>query len=101
MGTHLALKAFYYNVSHSFATKTAIKKENRILKIESDGRGALAPIMAKDSAKKQLELTSLNKRQKDAALLITTTTNRIVGIQGFAGTGKSHMLKAASIIDDT
>ncbi len=37
-------------------------------------------------------------KQKWATELMTSTTNRIIGIQGFAGTGKSHMLKAAKAI---
>jgi ATP-dependent exoDNAse (exonuclease V) alpha subunit len=37
----------------------------------------------------------LNPGQLAAASLILTTQNRVVGIQGYAGTGKSHMLTAA------
>ncbi|MEB4673145.1 AAA family ATPase, partial [Burkholderia contaminans] len=39
-----------------------------------------------------LAQSDLNAGQRDAAKLVLTTTNRIVGVQGYAGVGKSHML---------
>jgi len=77
-----------------YTTESAIRKEKHILQIEHRGRNSQIPIMPIEVATKQLKPSNLNQGQKEAALLILTTTNRIVGIQGYAGTGKSHMLKA-------
>lgn len=42
---------------------------------------------------RKLERTTLTDGQKDAVRLGLTSTDRIVGVQGYAGTGKTFMLK--------
>ena len=82
-------------------TQTALAREKRILRIERDGRGRVAPILPEDAARKRLAATNLNAGQREAAWLMAGTADRIVGVQGFAGTGKSHMLETAKrIIED-
>lgn len=78
-----------------YTTQTALEREKRIHSIERDGRGAMQPVMSSDIAKVILDGTNLNAGQRSAAELITTTANRVIGVQGFAGTGKSHMLDTA------
>jgi len=78
-----------------YTTQTALEREKRILRIERDGRKAVAPILAGDAARARLAATDLNTGQRAAVELIATTPNRVVGVQGFAGTGKSHMLDYA------
>ena len=78
-----------------FTTQTALQREKRIHSIEQDGRGAMQPVMSADIAKIILEGSNLNGGQRSAAELITTTANRVIGVQGFARTGKSHMLDTA------
>jgi conjugative relaxase-like TrwC/TraI family protein len=83
-------------------TQTALAREKRILRIERDGRGQVAPILAADAAWKRLSATNLNAGQRQAAELMAGTADRIVGVQGFAGTGKSHMLDTAkALIEDS
>lgn len=84
-----------------YTTQTALAREKRILSIERDGRGQVAPIVGEDAARTRLAATTLNAGQREAAELMATATDRIVGVQGFAGTGKSHMLEAAKrIVED-
>ncbi|EBC1886514.1 conjugative relaxase [Salmonella enterica] len=78
-----------------YTTQTALEREKRILQIERDGRGAVAPVIAAEAARERLASTNLNQGQRDAAELIVSATDRVVGVQGFAGTGKSHMLDTA------
>ena len=78
-----------------YTTQTAIEREKGILKIEREGRGAVPSIMEKTSAIENLSHTNLNHGQKEAALLIATSQDRVIGVQGFAGVGKSHMLDTA------
>lgn len=88
-------------VEARYTTQTALKREQIILKIERDGRGAVAPIIPAEAARDRLATTNLNAGQREAAELIVSTTNRVVGVQGFAGTGKSHMLDTAKrMIED-
>lgn len=78
-----------------YTTQTALEREKRILQIERDGRGAVAPVIAAEAARERLASTNLNQGQREAAELIVSAANRVVGVQGFAGTGKSHMLDTA------
>lgn len=88
-------------VEGRYTTQTALEREKRILQIERDGRGNVAPVVAAEAARKRLADRNLNAGQREAAELMATTTNRVIGVQGFAGTGKSHMLDTAkALIED-
>jgi conjugative relaxase-like TrwC/TraI family protein len=78
-----------------YTTQTAIEREKRILQIEREGRGQIVPILAVEAAAERFASASLNAGQRDAAALMLSSANRVVGVQGFAGTGKSHMLDTA------
>lgn len=69
--------------------------ERKILGIEQTGRGAVKPVMDADKMKAVLGKSDLNEGQKEAVQMILGTSNRFVGVQGYAGTGKSHMLNKA------
>jgi len=78
-----------------YTTQTAREREKRILQIEREGRGQVAPVMDRAAAHTRLADKGLNSGQLDAAKLILTTQDRIIGIQGFAGVGKTTLLKPA------
>ncbi len=82
-------------VEARYTTQVAREREATILRIERDGRGQVAPVLVAESARSRLDATTLNSGQRAAAELMLTTGNRVVGVQGFAGTGKSHMLDTA------
>jgi len=84
-----------------YTTQSALNRETRILGVEKDGRGVLQPVMAAERVAARLGKTDLNAGQRSAAALIASTHNRVVGIQGYAGTGKSHMLKEAKKLIDS
>lgn len=79
-----------------YTTPRAIAWEAQTLGIEASGRDSMWPIMPAEAAKERFANEPLNDGQRSAAELVTTTPNRVVGIQGLAGTGKSHMLEIAS-----
>jgi len=83
---------------HRYTTQTALERERRILKMERLGRGQVVPLMSAEAVRQQFALTKLTAGQREAILTIATTRNRIVGIQGHAGTGKSHMLREAKAL---
>lgn len=78
-----------------YSTQTALARERTILHAEKNGRDAVTPIMSAERVREALEQTTLSAGQRSAVELITTTPNRIVGVQGLAGTGKSTMLEMA------
>lgn len=55
-------------------------------------------IVEKDKINNYLENSTLNKGQKEAVELILSSHEQVVGVQGYAGTGKSYMLKTANKI---
>ena len=75
-----------------YTTQSAREREKRILQIEREGRDKVAPILQVDAAKTALADKKLKPGQLAAASLILSTPHRFVGVQGLAGTGKSHML---------
>ncbi|WP_231934811.1 MobF family relaxase [Bordetella bronchialis] len=75
-----------------YTTQAAREREKRILQIEREGRGKMAPILSAEVARTSLAGRSLKPGQLAAGELILSTYNRVVGVQGLAGTGKSHML---------
>ncbi|KAB2837568.1 AAA family ATPase, partial [bacterium] len=78
-----------------FTTPQAQEWERDILSSEKRGKGAVSPIMAFGDVFLKLKEVGLNQGQREAAALILTTQNRVVGVQGLAGTGKTFMLQSA------
>lgn len=75
-----------------YVTKEDLTSEKKILQIMEEGRGSHNSYMNQETADSILAKTTLNEGQKSAAKLILTTEDRVVGIQGYAGVGKSFTL---------
>jgi len=75
-----------------YVTKEDLASERAILKIMEEGRTSQKSYMEAKTADGILDKTTLNEGQKSAAKLILTTEDRVVGIQGYAGVGKSYTL---------
>lgn len=76
-----------------FTTRTMLDDELTIQGKATAGRGAVQQIRAAGEVDAMLAQSNMNEGQKSAARLILTTEDRIIGVQGWAGVGKSHMLK--------
>lgn len=77
-----------------YTTQEAKKSEIRILGMERSGRGQVGAMATGAQAEALLAKGQLNEGQRDAVRMILTSENRYVGVQGLAGTGKSHMMAA-------
>lgn len=75
-----------------YTTQVAREREKRILQIERDGRNQVQPMLQHEQVQAALQGRGLKPGQLAAAELILSTPHRFVGVQGLAGTGKSHML---------
>jgi conjugative relaxase-like TrwC/TraI family protein len=76
-----------------FTTRTMLADELAVLALAKEGRGRMPAVKAAADAHAMLLNSGLNAGQLGAATLILTTQDRFIGIQGYAGVGKSHMLK--------
>lgn len=83
-----------YSDGTRWTTKEAIETEFRILKRMEEGKNTTTPFVTeKEAADYLAKNTWLSQGQRDGTTLIATTPDRYVGIQGFAGVGKSTMLE--------
>ncbi|KDR27188.1 MobF family relaxase [Caballeronia zhejiangensis] len=78
-----------------YTTQQALAREKAVLAIERTGRGAVAPILTAAAVRTALEHSTLNTGQRSAVETIVATSNRFVGIQGDAGTGKTYTVNQA------
>ncbi|MGS1117427.1 MobF family relaxase [Castellaniella sp. UC4442_H9] len=90
--TEAIIAARLVTAEQQYTTPTAHDREREILAQELAGRNTLEPIMTDRTIDTALADEPLLPGQREAATLILGTHNRIVGVQGLAGTGKSHML---------
>ncbi len=77
-----------------YTTTAALDCEAEMLAIEARGRNALERVIPDDAMLETLAALPLKQGQREAVELILTSKHRFVGVQGLAGTGKSHMLKS-------
>lgn len=76
-------------------TKDALAMEQDILSTVKAGKGAVKPFLDIEVSRQKLADSRLTQSQKEACELITTTNDRFIAIQGYAGTGKTTMTKTA------
>ncbi|MGN6374886.1 MAG: MobF family relaxase, partial [Sphingomonas sp.] len=86
-----------------FTTRQNVETEAKVLRIEADGRGALAPIASPLAAAKAVASTAAqserasmgwNTDQRAATEQLLTSRNRVTALQGYAGTAKTTTVLA-------
>ena len=76
-------------------TEKAAAAERETIALVEAGRGRGAPAMRGWMVDRHLRKGPLTHGQKEAVKLILAEKDRVVGVQGYAGTGKTKMLKRA------
>lgn len=76
-----------------FTTPAAQQMEHDILNFENSSRNQTYSLMSEPDVNKALAATTLNVGQKESVKKSLTTKNRVTGIQGLAGTGKTTALR--------
>ena len=76
-------------------TEKAAAAERETIALVEAGRGRGAPAMRARAVDKALRNGPLTTGQREAVKLILTDPDRVVGVQSYAGTGKTRMLKRA------
>ncbi|RDI41133.1 MobF family relaxase [Aquicella lusitana] len=75
-----------------WTTLDAVKIEREILSLATKDQGKLPPMIGDDRLLHQTNLNHLRPEQRDAIKAITASTDRVISIQGRAGTGKTTMM---------
>ena len=79
-------------------TPAAVALERRILGIETAGRGSVRPMADPGVISERLSGRTLTAGQEAAVRLVASTENRVVGIHGLAGTGKTTALMSVRAV---
>ena len=82
-------------VKDMITTEKAAAAERETIALVEAGRGRGAPAMRGRAVDKALRNGPLTHGQREAVKLILTDSDRVVGVQGYAGVGKTKMLKRA------
>ena len=80
----------------SFVTDRAVKAERRILALHRQGVGTAQALAGQADVEARLAGTRLTQGQADAVRTILLSQDRIIGVQGHAGTGKTTMLRTVA-----
>jgi conjugative relaxase-like TrwC/TraI family protein len=82
------------SATERYTTPAAVQREREILALEAAGRGQVAPLMRRQAVQLALLASSLNEGQRGVVEHVLAGENRISGVQGSAGTGKTTALRA-------
>ena len=94
-GEFQAVQGQKHSAGRSFTTPEPIAAERANVRHVLDGQGQVAPILSTDAAEKQATSRDfLNEKQQTAIREVLTSTDRVHGFQGLAGTGKTTTLEA-------
>ena len=75
-----------------YTTKNILESEKSMLSIMTDARNSSKPLLSNTKAAALVNSMKLTDGQKEASMMILTSTDRFNLIDGHAGTGKSTML---------
>ena len=82
----------------AFTTDKALAQERETIELMRDGQDRSPVVMGSWIASARLHKGPLTKGQKEAVKLILSSKDRVVGVQGYAGTGKTTMLRRANAL---
>ena len=86
-------KATALESGEGLTTDTALADERETIGLMRDGQNRGRPVMRSWIVGARLHRGPLTEGQREAVKLILGTKDRVVGVQGYAGTGKTAMLR--------
>ncbi len=75
-----------------FTTRQTLRAEREIVSRMREGRGRAEALADPAAVAARLDATTLTEGQRDAVGRILLSRDSVIGVQGFAGTGKTRML---------
>ena len=76
----------------ALTTRRTLRAEKEVIQLMREGKGTARPLALEEAVAGRLAATELTEGQKAAVRLILRSPDPVVGVQGFAGTGKTRML---------
>ena len=82
----------------ALTTRRTLRAEKEVVRRMREGKGTARPLVAEEAVAGRLAATALTEGQKKAVRLILRSQDPVVGVQGFAGTGKTRMLNEVAAL---
>ena len=82
----------------ALTTRRTLRAEKEVIRLMREGKGTARPLAPEEAVLARLAATELTKGQKEAVRLILRSPDPVVGVQGFAGTGKTRMLNEVATL---
>ena len=89
-----------FHKGDGMTTDTALADERETIGLMQGGRDKGQVLMRRRAAQQHLHKGPLTDGQKDAVTMILSSKDRVVGVQGYAGTGKTSMLNRARALSE-
>ena len=82
----------------ALTTRRTLRAEKEVVRRMREGKGTARPLAPEEEVAGRLAATELTEGQKEAVRLILRSPDPVVGVQGFAGTGKTRMLNEVATL---
>ena len=82
----------------ALTTRRTLRAEKEVVRLMREGKGTARPLAPEEAVAGRLAATELTEGQKEAVRLILRSPDPVVGVQGFAGTGKTRMLNEVATL---
>ena len=82
----------------ALTTRRTLRAEKEVVRRMREGEGTAQPLAPEEEVAGRLAATELTEGQKEAVRLILRSPDPVVGVQGFAGTGKTRMLNEVATL---
>ena len=80
-------------MDRAFVTERALRTERRVLAFTRAARGEGKALAGEDTVEARLSESRLTRGQKEAVRTVLLSDDRVIGVQGHAGSGKTTMLR--------
>ena len=89
-------------MDRAFVTDRAVKAERQVLASMREGRGKGMALAGADAVEARLGASRLTQGQREAVRTVLLSTDLVIGVQGYAGSGKTTMLREVNaLLGDT
>lgn len=94
MGEFLKVDSPRHYAGHRYTTRDMLQAERSNIEFMKNGQAVVTPIMSADNARSHAaEQNRLNPAQRRVVEEVLSTTDRVHGLQGYAGSGKTESLR--------